>query len=77
MKTKKLIAELAAAREALEAERRRNPELRESLEIAERKIRVLTVENEQLAAVCARDRARVHAEAAESAGRIAAAEGTK
>jgi regulator of replication initiation timing len=50
-------------------------DVREALEAAERKNRVLTVENEQLAAVIARDRQRVLAETAVASRTIAEAEG--
>ena len=59
----KLAAQLAEAREALEAE--------------QRKTRVQQVEIESLAAVIARDRQRVKAETAVAARTIAAAEGKK
>jgi hypothetical protein len=61
VKRKQLAKQLAEAQEALETEQRKN--------------RVLTVENEQLAAVIARDRQRVLAETAVAARSIAQAEG--
>ncbi len=51
-------------------------ELQERLDAAERKNRVLTVENEQLASVCARDRKRIQSETAAYSRNIADSEGT-